>query len=285
MEYSYRFEDSFLGKVITLDNGKIEFSVTLEVGPRIISLKAKNGLNVMYEDVTDSVSKDCSAVYGEGERWHIYGGHRLWLSPEDLTTYYPDNNKINYKLTKSGILVYPEIWKIINVQPQILIEFTGDNKLKVTHKVKNLGEKRKLCLWALTVMKAGGTMTFDMSKEDTGYLANRNIVMWSYSSMNDSRIKITDEKIVATSDVAVPNPYKIGAFKQELHAEYIIKRDGKSAHFIKEATGMEGEFYPDYCCNFECYFSDKIHEVESLSSVKEIENGQEIEHTEFWEIY
>lgn len=285
MGYEVSFGESFLGKIITLSNGKIEFAVTLEVGPRIISLKTIDGFNIMYEDINDSVSKDCSSVYGNNEKWHIYGGHRLWLSPEDLTTYYPDNHPIHYELTENGILVYPDNWKIIDVLPQILIEFIGINKLKITHKVKNNGEKRKLCLWALTVMKAGGTMTFELPKEDTGYLANRNIVLWPYASMKDKRVDISDEKIVAKSDIEVSKPYKIGTYKQKLHAEYVLSSGEKQVTFIKETEGINGDIYPDYFCNFECYFSDKIHEVESLSGIKEIEKGQEIEHIENWEIY
>ncbi|HOO22604.1 MAG TPA: hypothetical protein PKY53_02865 [Clostridia bacterium] len=285
MNYDVRFDDAFLGRVITLSNGKIEFSVSLDVGPRIISLKAKGGPDIMYHDVNDYVNKDCSPIYGEGEKWHIYGGHRLWLSPEDLSTYYPDNNPVCYKLTENGISVHPPKWKIIDVQPQIDIEFVGDNKLKITHTVTNLGGKKKLCLWALTVMKAGGTMTFDLPTEDTGFLANRNIVLWSYASMNDSRAEIKDDKIIAKSDVSVPNPYKMGAYNNHIRAEYLFEENGKKTRFVKETEGVKGAAYPDFYCNFESYFSDKIHEIETLSPIVEAEQGEAFGHVEFWEIY
>lgn len=285
MGYNVNFKSSFLGRIITLDNDFIEFSVSLDVGPRITSFSTIGGLNVMYEDTNDFVNKDCSSVYGDGKKWHIYGGHRLWLSPEDLSTYYPDNNAVCYKLTDNGILVYPKKWEIIDIQPQMLIEFVDKNKLKITHKVKNLGEKRKLCLWALTVMKAGGTMTFDLPLIDTQFLPNRNLVLWPYCKINDSRVQITDNKIVAKSDVSAPNPFKIGAYNKEIYAEYILEEGGKKATFIKEAIGIDGETYPDFHCNFESYFSDKIHEVETLSSIKEVEKGEDMEHIEIWQIY
>jgi hypothetical protein len=284
MGYSVNFKTSFLGREITLDNGSIEFSVSLDVGPRITSFSTIGGLNVMYEDVDDFVSKDCSSVYGEGKKWHIYGGHRLWLSPEDLSTYYPDNQPICYELTDNGLLVYPKKWEIIDIQPQMLIEFVDKNKLKITHKVKNLGNKRKLCLWALTVMKAGGTMTFDLPHLDTDFLPNRNIVLWPYSKISDQRVQISDNKIIAKSDIKVSNPYKIGAYNKDIRAEYVLEKDDKKATFCKEAVGVDGEIYPDFHCNFENYFSDKIHEVETLSSVQDVEKGQAIEHIEIWQI-
>jgi hypothetical protein len=285
MSYSVKFGTSFLGRTISLDNGVIEFSVSLDVGPRITSFSTLGGLNVMYEDTCDLVNKDCSKVYGKGNKWHIYGGHRLWLSPEDLSTYYPDNEKVCYDLTENGILVYPKKWQIIDIQPQILIEFVADNKLKITHKVKNLGDKRKLCLWALTVMKAGGEMTLKLPTLDTKLLPNRNIVLWQYAKINDPRVLISDDKIIAKSDIREPNPYKIGAYNKDIHAKYVLEENGKKATFIKEAKGIADEIYPDFHCNFECYFSDKIHEIETLSSIREVEKEQDIEHIEFWQIY
>ncbi|NLL56057.1 MAG: hypothetical protein GX242_02465 [Clostridiales bacterium] len=100
MAYNVRFDTLFLGRVITLDNGNIEFSVSLDVGPRIISFKKLNGFNIMFQDKQDQINKDCSKVYGKGSMWHIYGGHRLWLSPENLSTYFPDNEPVCYELTK-----------------------------------------------------------------------------------------------------------------------------------------------------------------------------------------
>ncbi|MFA6866896.1 MAG: hypothetical protein WCR54_05205 [Clostridia bacterium] len=283
--YEYKYEQMFLGKVITLTNGVIEFSVSLDVGPRIISLKTKNGQNIMFNDVDDLVSKDCSKVFGEGKKWHIYGGHRLWLSPEEESTYYPDNDEIDYKLTENGILLMPKKWDKIDILPQILIEFIGENKLKINHKVKNLGQKRNFCLWALTVMKAGGKLEFDLSDKDTGYLANRNIVLWPYDDIKDKRLELKDNKIVLKSDVSVSNPYKIGAYNSKFKAEYNINISGKDVKFIKSIDAQDTKKYPDYCCNFEAYCSNYIHEVESLSQIEKIENGAYLEHTEFWEIY
>ena len=79
--------NSFMGKTLVADDGKTEITVSVEAGPRIIGLRPVNGFNVMYEDSEDKVSRDCSDVYGKGAVWHIYGGHRLWLSPENDSTY------------------------------------------------------------------------------------------------------------------------------------------------------------------------------------------------------
>lgn len=279
-----KLSNGFLGRQITVDNGVIEFTATLDVGPRIISLRPINGLNIMYNDEGDYVNKDCSSVYGAGKKWHIYGGHRLWLSPEEMSTYYPDNDPVRYELTENGIILTPPLWKVVEVQPCIKIEFIGKNDIQVTHTVTNFGEKKKLCLWALTVMKCGGKMTFELSKEDTGLLANRNVVMWSYASMKDSRVTIDDDRIVLKSDTKVPNAYKIGAYKRDAKAVYEYAEDGRQVTFRKEVQGVDGAEYPDFTCNFESYCSDKIHEIETLSSMQIVDKNAKIEHIEKWHI-
>ena len=41
--------------------------------------------------------------YYESATWYIYGGHRLWLTPESSPeTYYPDNDKVKYEITDTS---------------------------------------------------------------------------------------------------------------------------------------------------------------------------------------
>lgn len=277
---NYIPEKCFLGDALTVDNGYIKLTVTLSVGPRIIALSAGEGGNVMFNDCGGEICKDVSAQYGEGEKWHIYGGHRMWLSPEDETTYYPDNSPVHYLPVENGVILLPQPWKKVDITPVISIEFTGKTTFKIIHKIINNGEKRKLCIWALSVFKPNGKMTFEFDKTDTGYLANRNLVLWHYTDMYDSRIKIDNDKIVLQSSDKASKPMKIGCYKQDVDVMYEI--DGTTVR--KSWSGAKGEEYPDFSCNFESYTSNLIHEIESLSPMKIIETGGELSHTEYWSI-
>ncbi len=62
---------------LRLSNGDTELVLTLDVGPRVISYKLKDGKNVFVE-LADQMGKS-----GEAE-WVARGGHRLWVGPEDL---------------------------------------------------------------------------------------------------------------------------------------------------------------------------------------------------------
>ena len=275
-----RIGSCFLGRTLELSNGKIVVGVTLDVGPRIIKLQKPDGENLMFEDVADNVNKDVSAVYGEGKKWHIYGGHRIWLSPESLETYYPDNAPVVSELKPNGAVFTPPAWTERGVQPVLDLEFAPDGALEVRMRVKNISDvKQKLCVWGLTVMKCGGTLTLPLSTEDTGFLANRNLVLWHYTDVRDPRLTIANDRIILTGSTDAESPLKIGTYLNEIRAFY---RYGDTL-FTKECISKPGE-YPDFTCNFETYTSELIHECETLSAAEEVAPGEEIIHTEKWRL-
>lgn len=269
----------FLGETLKLSGGFLTLEVTLDVGPRIISLQKEGGENIFFHDVDDAVNKDVSSVYGAGKAWHIYGGHRIWLSPEDLTTYYPDNGKVAYRVTESGSVVFtPQKWAVQNVQTALEITFIGEKEVAVTMHATNTGNGRKLCIWGLTVCKPDATSCIPLSTEDTGFLANRNVVLWPYTKLTDERLRFADDKIVLNSSSKATSPIKVGIYKED--ARIVYQRG--NTRFTKRFYGKGGAEYPDYHCNLEAYTSDLIHEVESLSPMTYVENGETLTHTEWW---
>ena len=272
----------FLGRTLILDDGFTEITVTLDVGPRIIGLRPVNGFNVMFSDVNDNVNHDCSSVYGESEKWHLYGGHRLWLSPEDETTYYPDNSPVAYSVDGNAVTFTADKRRIVEALFEITVTLNGENGVTVTHRVKNLGKKRSFSLWALTALKSGGTLVIPLSTENTGYLANRTIVMWHYSSFNDERLTVHDDRIMLKSDIGVPKPFKLGTFCKNTELSYELEENGTKQVFIKSVEVATDGTYPDYNCNVETYCSHLFHEIETLSAFKEIDEGDFLTHTEHW---
>ena len=89
--------------------------------------------------------------------------------------------------------------KVINISLSLTLEFISDNSLKVTHKITNEGEKRDFCIWGLTALRSGGRMKVNLPKIDTGFLPNRNLVLWPYSDINDERLIINNDSIVINS--------------------------------------------------------------------------------------
>ena len=70
-----------------LSNGVVELVVTADVGPRILFYGFRNGENLLHEVEEDA------GMAGDS-KFRLYGGHRLWVSPEVERTYYPDNTPV-----------------------------------------------------------------------------------------------------------------------------------------------------------------------------------------------
>ena len=272
----------FLGRTLELTDGKMYLAVTLDVGPRIIKMGKVGEESLMYEDVDDNVNKDVSATYGEGKWWHIYGGHRIWISPEDETTYYPDNGQVDYELKENGAVFTPAPWVERGVQPKLEITFIGEGKAEVKMSLQNItSEEKSLCLWALTVMKCGATLEVPLSTKDTGYLANRNLVIWHYNDIKDPRFDLQNDKIILKSNPICKGPFKVGSYLNPIRTEYTLG----NTTFIKEVeVDAEPNEYPDYCSNMETYTNQYIHEVETLSPLRMVKAGESLVHVEKWEV-
>ena len=73
------------GKCLEISNGIVDLLVTLDIGPRIIRYGFCGKENMFYEDIdrlTHNKSDELKEVYGDDAVWYLYGGHRLWISPE-----------------------------------------------------------------------------------------------------------------------------------------------------------------------------------------------------------
>ena len=93
------------GKCLCMTNGVIDVVVTTDFGPRIIRYGFIDGTNIM-NDNRDLFSSTCDEKYekyfGNGKYFNIYGGHRLWTSPEYYPEmYYPDNTPVAYEIIEN----------------------------------------------------------------------------------------------------------------------------------------------------------------------------------------
>lgn len=277
--YKSRIGSCFLGRTLELETSDIALAVTLDVGPRIISLKKPNGSNIMFEDIDDAINKDCSAIYGKGKRWHIYGGHRIWLSPEDESTYYPDNFSVEYRLTDNGAIFTPPAWLEAGVQPILEVRFT-DGGADIVMGLTNITKlPKELCLWGLTVLKCGGVLEADLPNTKTGYLPNRNFVLWDYTDIKDERLTLHNDKLIVKSSVSATQPFKIGYYNPNINLKYTFG-DTIFTKTARTAIGMHTDFF----CNVETYTSNLIHEVETLSPIVKVNSKDTLWHIESWRI-
>ncbi len=269
------------GKCQRISNGNIEILVTTEIGPRIIFAGLVGGENIMYEDEKELITKSDSQYFdpiGKGI-WHIYGGHRLWKSPEDIDSYYPDNSPVNVKILENGAIFTADIEVTNKLQKSMQITMDDNNNVEILHSFTNCGDTTspKVALWGLNVLDKGAKAVIPLSTKDTGLLANRNLVLWSYTDIKDSRLDLQQDKITLTWDNKPP--MKIGAIIQEPISVFT-----KGLKFTVESQYDPQAEYADFSCNTEFYTNTIMMEIETLSSLEAIKAGETKTHLEKWSL-
>jgi hypothetical protein len=100
-------------------NDEIELIITSDIGPRVIRYGFIGQENVMCE------KKEHMGKTG-GEEWRIYGGHRLWHSPEhEVRSYFPDNEKVDVQIIPNGIKVSQPVETTTMIKKDIEITIKG----------------------------------------------------------------------------------------------------------------------------------------------------------------
>ncbi|MBP1543385.1 MAG: hypothetical protein J6A16_04755 [Oscillospiraceae bacterium] len=277
------------GKCLELKNEKATLIVTLDIGPRIISYCLNGKENILLEDeerVFFERGDSFREYFGEDKTWYIYGGHRLWSSPESMPhSYVPDNDPVEYSVldggSEKGVNLTPLPTRT-GQQHNIVIWMDNDSsRVQVIHNITNVsGAIVTLAPWPMTVCSAGGVEIFPQSTRDNGLLSNRRNVFWSYSDINDPRFFLCNKYGTLKQVPGSEGKFKIGMNNEDGWAAYI----NKGQIFLKNFNmNIDGE-YPDFGCNFETFTNGIFLECESLGELKTLKNGQTTSMTEEWEL-
>jgi len=270
------------GKCKVISNGLFEMYVTTDIGPRIIKLNLTGKENLMFNDIGREMFVDVSSGFGADKNWYIYGGHRLWVSPEDMPyTYYPDNEPVDVKIDGNTVIFTPPTQKINDLQHSIEITVCEDNPCaEITHKIENIGEKEVAgAIWALSVMAPGGTVICPQPDEDTGLLGNRCIALWPYTRLTDNRANFFDKYITVKQNININEKFKFGINNTKGWIAY--QNHGQIFKKTYEPNHPNGN-YPDGGMSTEVFTNHLFAEAETLSELKTLKKGESIIHTETW---
>lgn len=280
-------EESYqnFGKCVVMDNGICTLKITVDVGPRIIYYALKGMENILKEDINrDTVrdSEDIHRFFDTTENWYIYGGHRLWTSPEGWPeSYTPDNSPVDYRIEGNTITLTPEPRTKVGEQ-HVMTVTLSENSADVTigHRVVNISDRPlTLAPWCLTVMDRGGVEIIPQCRKKTGLLSNRRLVIWEYTDIKDERCNITNDYItLKQTDKA--QSFKLGMNNEDGWGAYLIK----GQLFCKKFDFDDNAEYPDYGCNYETFTDPFIMEVETLGALKTLAPSENTTHEERWSL-
>jgi hypothetical protein len=267
-------------ETVLLSNDFFQLECLVNGGPRVVRLIPSWFGENLFAELLDMVTPTPRGDY------HFLGGHRLWTAPESLeTTYIPDNEGATVTLIPNGIVLQGRVQPDVHLQKSITIEIGSSSPFAMLkHKIENRGrDVVRLALWALTMLRPGGIAILPQQYgvvDKDGLLPNRTYALWSYTRWDDQRLNLGDEYIRVHAD-DTRSPFKIGYFNPHGWLGYVFE----DAFFIKRFGVRREETYPDGGCNVEVYTNGRMLELESLGGLADLKPGEEIVHTESWEVY
>lgn len=262
-----------------LANDRLELIATTDVGPRIIHLGVPGGENIM------GVMPDEAGLTG-GDQWRIYGGHRLWHSPEAKPrSYFPDNAPVEAVIDGSTLRLIPPLETTTGIQKEIDVTLIGDRPhVEVRHLLENKGLwPVELAPWALTVLNLDGVAIVPHSNWEPpdGLLPNRILTLWPYSDMRDPRVYWGTRYVLLCQDPQREPPFKVGLDATEGWTAYHRHNQLLVKCFEYEPDAV----YPDGGCSVETYTNNRFLELETVAPLELLEPGEATEHVEHWFLY
>lgn len=266
---------SFHKNCLVMKSGDFKIAVTTEVGPRVIGGWVGNSDNIFAV-----LPDEPMAAIGNG--FKLYGGHRLWHSPEAAPrSYVPDNAPVIVTEIENGFEFANEPEVGTGIQKSIAIEAI-DNGFRLTHRLLNTGPwPVTLAPWALSVMAPGGMAVIPQLRDPDAnpYAPDRQLVYWPYSSPADPRLIYGDKYFCLKQDPNSTTACKVGFNCDEGWIGYV----NHGTALIKYFEPADDAQYPDWGCSIETYSCNRFCEIETLAPLYELEPEDECAHVEFWQ--
>lgn len=274
INYKEKIHSEF-GKSLYADNGVVQLIIPLEYGLRIGHFSFMGEENVFYvqpEDMKELTTED---------GWRIRGGHRLWLAPENIDTYSPDNSPITYEIQDDKIILTQDIDLRLGVKKSMQISFGEGACVHITHRIKNCNQQSiTRSLWAISVLAPGGTEYISLGYREGGLSHWHRISWWDHTCLGDERVSY-EKEMIKIKHLPIDKRYKIGVG----HPTGPVQYENNGIVFEKNYDFKSDEIYPDGDVSFETFFCYHMAEIESLSPLYTIEPNECAEHKETWKLY
>jgi len=261
---------------IPLENERLRLEIARSIGPRILSLKLDGGLNLLADLPGFTTPRPDGKVYV------FYGGHRLWLSPEDaILSYDLDDRPVEIMPIENGLKINKPTEAETGIEKTLQVVLPDQSpKVIITHQLKNCGSAPvRYAPWAITQLRTGGVAILPMNDADTGFLPNRNLVLWPYTDLGNRNIQLGRQYLMVNA--AMESPFKVGFANPVGWLAYWLEE----TLFVKSAGYIPQAAYPDFGCSSEYYCNAQFVELESLGPMQELTPSGFIQHVETWRLF
>jgi hypothetical protein len=262
--------------IIPLENEKLRLEIARSIGPRILGLSFEGSSNLLAE------LPDHTALRPDGKTYHFYGGHRIWISPEDAVLSYDlEDSPVEILPVELGVKIKKQADTDSGIEKSIQVVLPDRSaKVVITHELKNCNSVSIKCApWAITQLRPGGVAVLPMNDIDTGLLPNQNLVLWPYTDLANRNVRLGRRFLLLNA--FMESPFKVGFANSKTWLAYWLE----GILFVKSASYEPQAVYPDFGCSSECYCNDRFIELETLGPIQEIQPGDSIQHVETWQLF
>lgn len=252
--------------------GPYRLQIATDFGPRITSLRWDDGPELMAQLGPEVNIEHDAGVYP------FRGGHRLWASPEVPTVTYASDDHECTVAEAGGVATVSAPVDPAGLVKEITVSLDGESLL-VDHKITRAGDDpASLAAWAITQLPLGGTAILPLIGEDTAPSANRYLVIWPYTSIEDRRVIFHDHALELEAKSGRPLKFGVGPAPGRLG--YFI--DGLV--FIKEIESATGRIVPDHGAAGQVYIGERFCELESVGGITNLSRGRDAVLRERWTV-
>lgn len=268
------------GQCVRLANADVELLITLELGPRIMGYRFLDGENVMGEFADRQIETEIGV-------FSIYGGHRLWIAPENWpVTYSADDAAVEVFGEGNMLTLVQQDEPISKTRKSIVVTLAeSGSEVMIDHEVEYLGDGEvELSPWALTIMRPGGVVVIP-NEPFAGHapdrlLPVRTLAVWSYTQLNDPRFSFDEDALRIRVDETMESSQKIGVLNRQAVCHYELPDVVFTKHYGFDASAS----YPDFGVNTEIYTAGNFVEIETLGALQTLQKGEVARHREVWSL-
>lgn len=264
---------------IFIQHAGFELVVTTDVGPRIIRLAAADGPN-LFKEFPEEQGKT------SGDRYMLFGGHRLWHGPEAFPRSYSlDFDPVGHHWEGQRLCLEQRVEPATGIVKSIEIECLTGTRFLLRHTLRNRNAWAvELAPWCLTLM-APGCRAFVPQEEYRPHPEwldpARTVTLWHYSRMDDPRVRWGRHFIQLSEDNGIDQKMKFGLRNTRRWAGCWVR----GFLFIKTFDYRANVQYPDMGSNCELFTMPGFLELESLGALASIAPGESVRHDEIWHLW
>lgn len=245
------------------EHGGLEIVVGVSAGPRILRFGRIGGPNLL-------VDRDPADL--RVGQWRLYGGHRLSVAPEGLSSYLPDNAPCEVTIADSCLTAArppgrTRTRRAITISPSA----EGGPGFDISHRLDYLGTGRwSGALWAITCVPPVGRVTSPAASRFRHWPQHRDPLARAQFSASPGGGIVVAPNLLRT---------KAGWYSP---AGRIVHHQHDDTFVIETPDVSPRSACVDRGCNVEVFTCAHFFELETLGPRTFLGPGQSVTHAQHW---